>query len=66
MSAAFLFRVRCQSYDFESVERYEFNKLTKFKSIVPMVYLSWNLARSLKLTDEELPTHASSTCCSSR
>ncbi|XP_074657406.1 histone demethylase UTY-like [Tubulanus polymorphus] len=37
-----------------SVQRYEFNKLQGFKSIVPMVHLSWNLARNLKLTDSKL------------
>ncbi|PAA79077.1 hypothetical protein BOX15_Mlig018358g1 [Macrostomum lignano] len=35
-------------------ERYEFNKLNNFKSIVPMIHLSWMLARNLKLSDQSL------------
>ncbi|OXA61182.1 lysine-specific demethylase 6A isoform X2 [Folsomia candida] len=34
-----------------AIERYEWNKLQKFKSIVPMVHLSWNLARNIYPTD---------------
>ena len=34
-----------------AVERYEYNKLQHYKSIVPMVHLSWNLARSLRTHD---------------
>ena len=37
-----------------AVERYEWNKVQKFKSIVPMQRLSWNLARNIKVSDPEL------------
>jgi tetratricopeptide (TPR) repeat protein len=37
-----------------AIERYEWNKLKFYKSIVPMVHLSWNLARNLKITDRRL------------
>ncbi|XP_077515282.1 utx histone demethylase isoform X2 [Amblyomma americanum] len=36
------------------LERYEWNKLQAFKSIVPMVHLSWNLARNLKVSEPQL------------
>uniref|UniRef100_A0A2K5QPB4 [histone H3]-trimethyl-L-lysine(27) demethylase n=1 Tax=Cebus imitator TaxID=2715852 RepID=A0A2K5QPB4_CEBIM len=32
-----------------AVERYEWNKLQSVKSIVPMVHLSWNMARNIKV-----------------
>ncbi|MEQ2211045.1 Lysine-specific demethylase 6A, partial [Xenoophorus captivus] len=31
-----------------AVERYEWNKLQSVKSIVPMIHLSWNMARNIK------------------
>ncbi|XP_055859348.1 lysine-specific demethylase 6A isoform X4 [Episyrphus balteatus] len=37
-----------------AIERYEWNKLQAFKSIVPMVHLSWNLARNIKVSDPKL------------
>ncbi|ETN61612.1 histone demethylase UTY [Anopheles darlingi] len=37
-----------------AVERYEWNKLESYKSIVPMVHLSWNLARNIKVSDPKL------------
>ncbi|CAL1276391.1 unnamed protein product [Larinioides sclopetarius] len=37
-----------------AVERYEWNKLQNYKSIVPMAHLTWNLARNLKLTERQL------------
>ncbi|XP_053979544.1 histone demethylase UTY isoform X1 [Hylaeus volcanicus] len=37
-----------------AIERYEWNKLQSFKSIVPMVHLSWNLARNIKVSDPRL------------
>lgn len=36
------------------IDRYEWNKLQSFKSIVPMVHLSWNLARNIKVSDPRL------------
>ncbi|KAF2362119.1 JmjC domain [Trinorchestia longiramus] len=33
------------------LERYEWNKLQRFKSIVPMLHLTWNLARNIKVSD---------------
>ena len=38
------------------IERYEWNKLQSFKSIVPMIHLSWNLARNIKVSDPKLFT----------
>ncbi|XP_043928308.1 lysine-specific demethylase 6A [Protopterus annectens] len=37
-----------------AVERYEWNKLQCVKSIVPMIHLSWNLARNVKVSDPRL------------
>lgn len=37
-----------------AIERYEWNKLQNFKSIVPVLHMSWNLARNIKLSDEIL------------
>ena len=37
-----------------SIERYEWNKLEKFKSIVPVLHMTWNLARNIKVSDHEL------------
>ncbi|XP_063070079.1 lysine-specific demethylase 6A isoform X3 [Engraulis encrasicolus] len=37
-----------------AVERYEWNKLQCVKSIVPMIHLSWNMARNIKVSDHKL------------
>lgn len=37
-----------------AVERYEWNKLQSVKSMVPMVHLSWNMARNIKVSDYKL------------
>ncbi|XP_036091578.1 histone demethylase UTY isoform X9 [Rousettus aegyptiacus] len=37
-----------------AVERYEWNKLQSVKSAVPMVHLSWNMARNIKVSDPKL------------
>ncbi|XP_056607417.1 lysine (K)-specific demethylase 6A, like isoform X1 [Triplophysa dalaica] len=37
-----------------AVERYEWNKLQSVKSVVPMVHLSWNMARNIKVSDLKL------------
>uniref|UniRef100_A0A8C2B2Y5 [histone H3]-trimethyl-L-lysine(27) demethylase n=1 Tax=Cyprinus carpio TaxID=7962 RepID=A0A8C2B2Y5_CYPCA len=37
-----------------AVERYEWNKLQSVKSMVPMVHLSWNMARNIKVSDHKL------------
>ena len=37
-----------------SIERYEFNKLESYKSIVPLIDLSWNIARNVKITCPKL------------
>ncbi|KAK9402057.1 lysine-specific demethylase 6A [Crotalus adamanteus] len=37
-----------------AVERYEWNKLQSVKSVVPMVHLSWNIARNIKVPDPKL------------
>lgn len=33
---------------------YEFNKVENYKSLVPMIHLSWNLARNIRITDIQL------------
>lgn len=53
---------RCLSFSFFflahqyklAVERYEWNKLQSVKSMVPMVHLSWNMARNIKVSDHKL------------
>ncbi len=37
-----------------AIERYEWNKFAFYKSIIPMVHLSWNLARNNKIKDRRL------------
>lgn len=37
-----------------AMDRYEWNKLNAYKSIVPMVHLSWNLARNVKISEQRL------------
>ena len=32
-----------------ALERYEWNKLQRYKSIVPMINLNWNRARNIKV-----------------
>ncbi|RXN32703.1 lysine-specific demethylase 6B-like isoform X1 [Labeo rohita] len=34
-----------------ALERFEWNEIKKVKSIVPMIHVSWNVARTLKITD---------------
>uniref|UniRef100_A0A3B3Z6J7 [histone H3]-trimethyl-L-lysine(27) demethylase n=1 Tax=Periophthalmus magnuspinnatus TaxID=409849 RepID=A0A3B3Z6J7_9GOBI len=36
-----------------ALERFEWNEVKKVKSIVPMIHVSWNVARSLKITDPD-------------
>ncbi|KFO32570.1 Histone demethylase UTY, partial [Fukomys damarensis] len=37
-----------------AVERYEWNRLQSVKSVVPMIHLSWNMARNIKISDPKL------------
>lgn len=37
-----------------AIERYEWNKLERYKSIVPMIHLTWNLARNVEIQDDDL------------
>lgn len=37
-----------------AVQRYEWNKHEHFKSIVPMLHLTWNIARNVKLSDKDV------------
>ncbi|XP_024121672.1 lysine (K)-specific demethylase 6B, b [Oryzias melastigma] len=42
------------SYQYQlALERFEWNEVKKVKSIVPMIHVSWNVARSVKITDED-------------
>lgn len=45
--------ITCKQYR-SAIERYEWNKLEKYKSIVPMIHLTWNLARNVEILDEGL------------
>ncbi|XP_028401681.1 lysine-specific demethylase 6A-like isoform X3 [Dendronephthya gigantea] len=40
-----------------AVERYEWNKLQGNRSIVPMILLTWNLARNIKISEKKLYEH---------
>uniref|UniRef100_UPI00358FE961 histone demethylase UTY-like isoform X2 n=1 Tax=Myxine glutinosa TaxID=7769 RepID=UPI00358FE961 len=37
-----------------AVDRFEWNKLQSVKSIVPLMHLTWNMARNIKVTDRQL------------
>lgn len=37
-----------------AIERYEWNRLCSYKSLVPMVHLSWNIARNIRISDRHL------------
>ena len=39
---------------YAAIERYEWNKLGSCKSIVPMIHLSWNIARNMRISDRQL------------
>ncbi|XP_047458103.1 lysine-specific demethylase 6B isoform X3 [Mugil cephalus] len=36
-----------------ALERFEWNEVKKVKSIVPMIHVSWNVARTLKISDAD-------------
>ncbi|XP_051540858.1 serine/arginine repetitive matrix protein 2-like isoform X2 [Myxocyprinus asiaticus] len=36
-----------------ALERFEWNDIKKVKSIVPMIHVSWNVARTIKITDPD-------------
>ncbi|XP_071838895.1 histone demethylase UTY-like isoform X3 [Apostichopus japonicus] len=37
-----------------ALERYEWNKLQGYKSIVPMIHLTWNMAKNVNIRDHKL------------
>ena len=37
-----------------AIERYEWNRLCSCKSLVPMVHLTWNIARNMRISDRHL------------
>lgn len=37
-----------------AIERYEWNKVERYRSIVPMIHLTWNLVRNIEIHDDEL------------
>ncbi|KAM4620327.1 uncharacterized protein ACJ7VT_007009 [Polymixia lowei] len=42
------------SYQYQlALERYEWNQVKNVKSIVPMIHVSWNVARTIKITDQD-------------
>ncbi|KAK2879719.1 hypothetical protein Q8A73_023531 [Channa argus] len=43
------------SYQYQlALERFEWNEVKKVKSIVPMIHVSWNVARTIKITDHDM------------
>lgn len=36
-----------------ALERFEWNRVKKVKSIVPMIHVSWNVARTIKISDPD-------------
>lgn len=43
-----------EGYQYQlALERYEWNEVKKVKSIVPMIHVSWNVARSVKIADPD-------------
>ncbi|XP_028838861.1 lysine (K)-specific demethylase 6B, b [Denticeps clupeoides] len=42
------------SYQYQlALERFEWNQLKKVKSIVPMIHVTWNVAKTIKITDPD-------------
>eukprot|EP00066_Takifugu_rubripes_P020496 XP_011609762.1 PREDICTED: lysine-specific demethylase 6B-like isoform X1 [Takifugu rubripes] len=42
------------SYQYQlALERFEWNRVKKVKSIVPMIHVSWNVARTIKISDPD-------------
>ncbi|XP_044077091.1 lysine (K)-specific demethylase 6B, b [Siniperca chuatsi] len=42
------------SYQYQlALERFEWNEVKKVKSIVPMIHVSWNVARTIKISDQD-------------
>ncbi|XP_051793812.1 lysine (K)-specific demethylase 6B, b isoform X2 [Acanthochromis polyacanthus] len=42
------------SYQYQlALERFEWNEVKKVKSIVPMIHVSWNVARTIKINDQD-------------
>ncbi|KAJ8282868.1 hypothetical protein COCON_G00053870 [Conger conger] len=42
------------SYQYQmALERFEWNEVKKVKSIVPMIHVSWNIARTVKVSDPD-------------
>ncbi|CAF0993504.1 unnamed protein product [Rotaria sordida] len=39
---------------YAAIERYEWNKLNSCKSIVPMIHLTWNIARNIRVNNYQL------------
>lgn len=46
--------VLCAAYQYQlALERFEWNEVKKVKSIVPMIHVSWNVARTVKISDPD-------------
>ncbi|KAB0401803.1 hypothetical protein E2I00_020019, partial [Balaenoptera physalus] len=44
-----------RTYQYQlALERYEWNEVKNVKSIVPMIHVSWNVARTVKISDPDL------------
>lgn len=47
--------LRPAAYQYQlALERYEWNEVKNVKSIVPMIHVSWNVARTVKISDPDL------------
>lgn len=57
LSVCSLFLIVCcvsAAYQYQlALERFEWNEVKKVKSIVPMIHVSWNVARTVKITDPD-------------
>lgn len=48
----YLFALPAYQYQL-ALERFEWNEVKKVKSIVPMIHVSWNVARTIKISDRD-------------
>lgn len=54
LMGCFFFFPAFPAYQYQlALERYEWNDVKKVKSIVPMIHVSWNVARTIKVADQD-------------
>lgn len=50
----FIYLFALPAYQYQlALERFEWNEVKKVKSIVPMIHVSWNVARTIKISDRD-------------